>query len=93
MSGENITGIIKVAKELGIADDIETYGKQIAKLPVSLLDKLKDRKDGRLILVTSTNPTPAGEGKTTTVIGLGQAFKVLGEKIMIAISSEAGVMT
>ena len=85
MSGENITGIIKVAKELGIADDIETYGKQIAKVPVSLLDKLKDRKDGRLILVTSTNPTPAGEGKTTTVIGLGQAFKVLGEKIMIAI--------
>ena len=85
MSGENNTGIIKVAKELGIADDIETYGRQIAKVPVSLLDKLKDRKDGRLILVTSTNPTPAGEGKTTTVIGLGQAFKVLGEKIMIAI--------
>lgn len=85
MSGENNNGIIQAAEELGIADDIETYGKQIAKVPVSLIEKLKERKDGKLILVTSTNPTPAGEGKTTTVIGLGQAFKALGEKVMIAI--------
>lgn len=76
---------MRAAEDLGIADDIETYGKSIAKVPLPVLEKLKDRKDGRLILVTSTNPTPAGEGKTTTVIGLGQAFKALKQKVMIAI--------
>ena len=85
MSGGNNNSIIQAAQELGIADNIETYGKQIAKVPITLLEKLKGKKDGRLILVTSTNPTPAGEGKTTTVIGLGQAFKELGKKVMIAI--------
>ncbi|EQD79603.1 formate--tetrahydrofolate ligase, partial [mine drainage metagenome] len=79
------SNIMKAAENLGIADDIETYGKSIAKVPLPVLDKLKGRKDGHLILVTSTNPTPAGEGKTTTVIGLGQAFKVLRQKVMIAI--------
>jgi formate--tetrahydrofolate ligase len=85
MSGGNNNSIIQAAQELGIADNIETYGKQIAKVPITLLEKLKGKKDGRLILVTSTNPTPAGEGKTTTVIGLGQAFKELGKKVIIAI--------
>ena len=55
-------------------DDIDLYGKYKAKISDDLWDKIKDRPDGKLILVTAINPTPAGEGKTTTTVGLGQAM-------------------
>lgn len=78
--------IDKLADELGIDnDELELYGKYKAKLSDSLLEKLKDKKDGKLILVTAINPTPAGEGKTTTTVGLGQAMKRIGKKAIIAL--------
>lgn len=78
--------IKEVAEELGLSEDeIETYGKYMAKVPVEVLGRMADRKDGELILVTATSPTPAGEGKTTTSIGLGQALKQLGKKVAVAI--------
>lgn len=73
-----------VAKELGLTeDDYEMYGKYIAKLSLSLLNRKSE--NGKLILVTAINPTPAGEGKTTTTIGLGQTMRKMGKKAMIAI--------
>ncbi|MDE7249704.1 MAG: formate--tetrahydrofolate ligase, partial [Lachnospiraceae bacterium] len=67
--------IIRVAENLQIAeDDLELYGKYKAKLSDEYLAKLADRPDGKLILVTAINPTPAGEGKTTVSVGLGQAL-------------------
>ncbi len=76
----------KVAETLGIReDDLELYGKYKAKLSEEYLDSLKQRPDGRLILVTAINPTPAGEGKTTTSVGLGQAFGKLGKKAVVAL--------
>ena len=78
--------IAKVAENLGInADDLEFYGKYKAKLSDELIEKCKNRKDGKLILVTAINPTPAGEGKTTTSVGLGQAMHKLGKKTVIAL--------
>lgn len=78
--------ICNVAAKLGISeDDLEYYGKYKAKLSSEYLDSLKNKKDGRLILVTAINPTPAGEGKTTTSVGLGQAFGRLGKKAVIAL--------
>ncbi len=78
--------IREVAAALGICeDDLELYGKYKAKLSDELLDKVKDRPDGKLILVTAINPTPAGEGKTTTSVGLGEAFGRLGKKAVIAL--------
>ena len=78
--------ITEVASKLGIsADDIELYGKYKAKLTEEYLDRIKDRPDGKLVLVTAINPTPAGEGKTTTTVGLGQAFGRLGKKAVIAL--------
>lgn len=78
--------ISKVAAQLGIAeDDLELYGKYKAKLSNQLIDKVKDNKDGKLILVTAINPTPAGEGKTTTSIGLAQAFGRMGKKALLAL--------
>lgn len=78
--------ITEVAGRLGIAeDDLELYGKYKAKIADSYIDAVKDRTDGRLILVTAINPTPAGEGKTTTSVGLGQAFGKLGRKAIIAL--------
>ena len=78
--------IAKVAAQLGVTeDDLELYGKYKAKLTDEYIDSLKDRPDGRLILVTAINPTPAGEGKTTTSVGLGQAFGKLGKKAVIAL--------
>lgn len=78
--------IVEVAKKLGIEEeDLESYGKYKAKISDTYLDKIKDRKDGKLILVTAINPTPAGEGKTTTSIGLGQAFGRLGKKAVVAL--------
>lgn len=78
--------ITEVAKSLDIdADDLELYGKYKAKLSDDLWNKNKDNKDGKLILVTAINPTPAGEGKTTTTVGLGQAMGILGKKSAIAL--------
>ncbi|MBO5227465.1 MAG: formate--tetrahydrofolate ligase [Lachnospiraceae bacterium] len=78
--------VTEVAKLLDIeADDLELYGKYKAKLSEELWDKIKDRKDGKLVLVTAINPTPAGEGKTTTSVGLGQAFAKINKKAVIAL--------
>ena len=66
-------------------DDLELYGKYKAKLSDELLAKLEGKKDGKLVLVTAINPTPAGEGKTTTSVGLGQAMGVLGKKACLAL--------
>ncbi len=68
-----------------VDDDYELYGNYKAKISLDVLDKLKDNKDGKLILVTAINPTPAGEGKSTTTVGLGQAFNKLGYKSVIAL--------
>ena len=76
----------RVAQGLGIPEDaLEYYGKYKAKLSEEYLDGLKEKKDGKLILVTAINPTPAGEGKTTTSVGLGQAFARLGKKAVVAL--------
>ncbi|MBQ2981956.1 MAG: formate--tetrahydrofolate ligase [Lachnospiraceae bacterium] len=75
-----------VAASIGVTeDDIELYGKYKAKLSDEYFDKIKDNKDGKLILVTAINPTPAGEGKTTVTVGLGQAFGKLNKKAVIAL--------
>ena len=75
-----------VAASIGIMeDDLEFYGKYKAKLSEDLWDKVKDREDGKLVLVTAINPTPAGEGKTTTTVGLGQAMAKLNKKALIAL--------
>ncbi len=82
----NMIPIKDVAAALGIEeDDLELYGKYKAKLSDKLLSKVEDRPDGKLILVTAINPTPAGEGKTTTSVGLGEAFGRLGKKAVIAL--------
>ncbi len=78
--------IQEVAASLGIgAEDLELYGKYKAKVSDELMERIKDRPDGKLILVTAINPTPAGEGKTTTSVGLGEAFGKLGKKAVIAL--------
>ena len=78
--------ITEVASSLDIdADELELYGKYKAKLSDELWEKVKDNEDGKLILVTAINPTPAGEGKTTTTVGLGQAMGKLGKKSAIAL--------
>ncbi len=75
-----------VASKLGMTeDDIEMYGKYKAKISAEYLDSLKEREDGKLVLVTAINPTPAGEGKTTTTVGLGQALHKKGIKSCIAL--------
>jgi formate--tetrahydrofolate ligase len=78
--------IKEVASRIGVEeDDLELYGKYKAKLSEEYLRKIEDRPQGKLILVTAINPTPAGEGKTTITIGLGQAFGKLGKKAVIAL--------
>ena len=78
--------ITEVAANLDIlADDLELYGKYKAKISDEYMQKIANNKDGKLILVTAINPTPAGEGKTTTSVGLGQAFGLLGKKAIIAL--------
>ena len=75
-----------VAASIGIGeDDLEFYGKYKAKLSAELWDKIKDRPNGKLVLVTAINPTPAGEGKTTVTVGLGQAMAKLNKKAVIAL--------
>ncbi len=78
--------IKEVVKPFGIQeDDLELYGKYKAKLSEELWNQVKDRPDGKLVLVTAINPTPAGEGKTTVTVGLGQALNRMGKKTMIAL--------
>ena len=82
----NMIPIWEVAEQLNIPkDELEMYGKYKAKLGDELWDRVKDNPDGKLILVTAINPTPAGEGKTTTSVGLGQAMGKLGKKAVIAL--------
>ena len=76
----------KIAQELGIEEEeLEPYGRYKAKVNDKLFQRVKDRKDGRLVLVTAINPTPAGEGKTTVTTGLGQAMAKIGKKAVIAL--------
>ena len=78
--------IKEVAEKLGInEDELEFYGKYKAKISDELWESVKDREDGKLVLVTAINPTPAGEGKTTTSIGLGEAMALLGKKAVLAL--------
>jgi formate--tetrahydrofolate ligase len=78
--------VVEIAAQLGInADELELYGKYKAKINDAYLRRIESNKDGKLILVTAINPTPAGEGKTTTTVGLGQAFGKLGKKAIIAL--------
>ena len=78
--------ITEVVKEIGLtADDLELYGKYKAKITNEYLKKIEGNKKGKLVLVTAINPTPAGEGKTTTSVGLGQALGKLGKKAIIAL--------
>ena len=78
--------IVKVAQGIGIGEaDLELYGKYKAKLTEGFLAGLKEKPDGKLILVTAINPTPAGEGKTTTSVGLGQAFGRIGKRAVVAL--------
>lgn len=78
--------IVRVAEKLGIKEeDLELYGKYKAKISDEFIDSIQDRPNGKLVLVTAINPTPAGEGKTTTSVGLGEAFGKLGKKAVIAL--------
>lgn len=78
--------IVDVAAKIGLGpDDLDMYGKYKAKITIETLKKLQDKPDGKLILVTAINPTPAGEGKSTTTVGLGQALNRLGKKTVIAL--------
>lgn len=78
--------ICEIAAELGIEnDELELYGKYKAKLSDELCERLTKKDDGRLVLVTAINPTPAGEGKTTTSVGLGQAMKKIGKSAVVAL--------
>ncbi len=84
--GAKMIPITKIAENLGLDTDlIEPYGKYKAKLPKELFEKIKDNEDGKLVLVTAINPTPAGEGKTTTSIGLGQAMHKIGKNAVLAL--------
>ena len=78
--------IAKIAEKLGIDDKyIESYGKYKAKIDYNMLNDYQDKKDAKLVLVTAINPTPAGEGKTTTTVGLGDALNLYGKKAVIAL--------
>ena len=82
----NMQPVQTVAEKLDItADELDLYGKYKAKLTDELWERIKDRPDGKLVLVTAINPTPAGEGKTTTTVGLGQAMDKIGKKAIIAL--------
>ena len=78
--------IVKVAEQIGVSvDDLELYGKYKAKISDEYLKSIEGNPDGKLILVTAINPTPAGEGKTTTTVGLGEAFGRMNKKAIIAL--------
>lgn len=73
--------IVKIAEKLGVLEDeIEQYGKYKCKISLDIMKKNENKKDGKLILVTAINPTPAGEGKSTVTVGLGDAFNKIGKK-------------
>lgn len=81
-----IQPITKIAEKIGLSfDDIELYGKYKAKIPLEVLDKFDKKSEGKLVLVTSINPTPAGEGKSTVTVGLADAFARQGENVMVAL--------
>lgn len=81
-----LVNISEIAKKLGLGEDeYEPYGSSMAKVSLSALSKRMENKNGKLILVTAINPTPAGEGKTTTSIGLSQAFQKLGKSVAVAL--------
>ena len=81
-----LKNIIEITDKLNIPkDDVEAYGKYKAKISLKYLDKLRDKKDGKLILVTAINPTPLGEGKTTTSIGLADGLNTIGKKAILAL--------
>ncbi len=78
--------VVDIAKKIGLSeDDLELYGKYKAKIHLDVQKRLEKNKDGKVILVTAINPTPAGEGKSTTTVGLGQAFSKIGENAIIAL--------
>ena len=78
--------ITEIAKKIGIGEDhLELYGNYRAKISADIWEKIKDNKDGKLILVTAITPTPAGEGKTTTTVGLADGMSLIGEKVMVAL--------
>lgn len=82
----DIQPITKIAEKIGLSfDDIELYGKYKAKIPLDVLDKFDKKSEGKLVLVTSINPTPAGEGKSTVTVGLADAFARQGENVMVAL--------
>jgi len=78
--------IVEIGADLGLLpDDLELYGNYKAKIDLGIMNRLKDKQNGKVILVTAINPTPAGEGKSTTTVGLGQAFTKIGENAIIAL--------
>lgn len=78
--------IEEIAEAVGIRKkDLELYGNYKAKVNFNLLEELKGKEDGKLVLVTAINPTPAGEGKTTTSVGLADALNKIGKKVMVAL--------
>jgi len=78
--------IVEVGKKIGLSDDdLELYGKYKAKISLDVFEKLKDKEDGKLVLVTAINPTPAGEGKTTTNVGLSMGLNKIGKKTITAL--------
>ncbi|MBR6700412.1 MAG: formate--tetrahydrofolate ligase, partial [Firmicutes bacterium] len=78
--------ITEIAAKLNIKDDyVECYGKYKAKIDYNMLSEYEDKADGKLILVTAITPTPAGEGKTTTTVGLGDALSLIGKKTVVAL--------
>ena len=82
----NLENIQNIANNIGVTeDDLELYGKYKAKINLNIMKKLKDKKDGKLVLVTAINPTPLGEGKTTMAIGLADGLKKIGEKPVLAL--------
>ena len=80
-----LDNIEKIAKELGIEEEIETYGRYKAKISLDVVKRMKDKKGGKLVLVTAINPTPLGEGKTTMAIGLADGLRKIGEKSILAL--------
>jgi Formate-tetrahydrofolate ligase (EC 6.3.4.3) len=86
--GARMKPINEIAAGLGLGeDDIELYGKYKAKVSLDVLKRREGKPDGKLVLVTAINPTAAGEGKTTTTVGLGQALNLLGKKRLSACAS------
>ena len=84
--GAKMKKITEIAEQIGISqDDLEQYGQYKAKVSEAVYKKLENRPDGKLILVTAINPTPAGEGKTTVSVGLAQAMAKTGRKAMLAL--------